>query len=196
MASIPRWLPNAISALRIALVPVWAMFAELAHRTATEGGDPGVARAWAVGVLLAIGASDVVDGAIARHFGLQSRVGATLDAVADKLAQVVLVTYLALRVGPAFASIPPWFLLLLIVRDVVLSIGTLLVRARVGRVDVEHRVHGKLASVLLFVLLVAYSSGHGGDVTDLLLAAIAALVAWSALCYVRDGLRQVRGKAD
>ncbi len=186
MRTIPHWLPNAISALRIALVPVWVLAAEAANR---DGGG----HALTVAVLLTIGASDVIDGWLARRFGLQSRVGATLDAVADKLAQVVLVTWFALRPGPAFESLPLWFLGLLIARDVSLLTGVLVIRVRAGKVEVEHAAHGKASSVLLFVMLLAFSAGYGREVTLPLLLLIAGLVAWSTVRYVRVGLRQLRG---
>jgi cardiolipin synthase len=191
MAPVPPWLPNAISGLRIAAVPAWAVAAEVANRQAEAGVEHADARAWTLGILLGIGASDLVDGYLARRFGLESRFGATLDAVADKLAQVVLVTYLALRIGPAFAAVPLWFLGLLIARDLVLLAGVLAIRSRVGRVAVVHRWHGKAASVLLFLLLCAFSAGHGDEVTWPLLCAIAVLVVWSTVLYVRDGFRQV-----
>ncbi|MCC6783730.1 MAG: CDP-alcohol phosphatidyltransferase family protein [Planctomycetes bacterium] len=185
MPSIPRWLPNAISALRIALVPAWVWAAELTSRGALGHGP-------VVAILLAIGISDLVDGDLARRFGLTSRVGATLDAIADKLAQVVLVTWLALRSSPAFDPIPLWFLGLLIARDGVLLIGLLLLRARHGKVEVEHEFHGKAASVLLFVMLVVASAGHGRELTLPLLLAIALLVSWSTCRYVRRGFAQER----
>jgi hypothetical protein len=47
--------------------------------------------------------------------------------------------------------------------------------------------------VLLFLLLLAYASGHGDEVTLPLLVAIAVLVVWSTVLYVRDGFRQLRG---
>lgn len=184
MRPIPRWLPNAISALRIALVPVWVWVAELANGGAVGNG-------LAVTILAVIGLSDLVDGWLARKFGLESRVGATLDAVADKLAQVVLVTYLALRSGPAFEALPLWFLGLLIARDVILLTGVTVIRARTGKVAVEHRLHGKASSVLLFVMLLAFCAGYGREVTLPLLLSIAALITWSTVLYVRDGARQL-----
>lgn len=195
MAPIPRWLPNAISYLRIALVPAWVAAAEAANGTAEAGGAAAPWRQVAAAILLAIGLSDLVDGYLARRFDLQSRLGAILDAVADKLAQVVLVTYLALRSGPAFAPLPTWFLGLLIARDLVLLVGYLTVRRRAGSVHVVHRAHGKLTSLFLFALLLAYSFGFaGGDLTWPLLA-LAAWVAASAGLYVCDGLRQLPPRA-
>lgn len=193
---IPRWLPNAISIVRVLLVPVWVLAAEAATAAAATGdAATGWRRHAALAVLLVIGGSDVLDGWLARRFSLQSRFGATLDAVADKLAQVVLFTWLTLRESAAFAPVPPWFLALLIARDVVLLAGYLAIRARHGRVDTEHRPHGKVSSLLLFALLIAFSAGAPASVTTPLCGLAAALVAASTASYVRGGFRQYCARA-
>ena len=51
-------------------------------------------------------------------------------------------------------SVPPWFLGLLIGRDLLLLAGTLAVRARRGAVEVVHRWHGKAVSLLMFICVV------------------------------------------
>ncbi len=193
---VPRWLPNAISVARVLMVPVWACCAELAQRAAETGEDPLLARRAAGLVLLAIGASDVLDGWLARRFRLQSADGALIDAVADKLAQVVLTTYLALRIGPAFAAIPVWFLLLLIARDGLLLAGSAAIRRRRGHVEAEHAIHGKLASLALFAVLLAFSWVVPVALSAPLLWGTAALVVASTAMYVRHGLRQYAGPAS
>jgi len=187
---IPRWLPNAISCVRVALVPVWVVFAEQANRAAHDGGDANGPRLLAALSLVVIGASDVLDGWLARRYGLQSPLGANLDALADKLAQVVLTTYLSLRVGAAFGWIPYWFLLLLIARDALLVVGFVAIKRRRGRVEAEHEWHGKASSLCLFAVLLAVSFGVSGAALTTTLAATAALVVFSTLRYTQHGWRQ------
>ncbi len=177
---MPRSLPNAISVLRLLLVPVWVCTAEAGRGDAC------------LGILVALGFSDVLDGWLARRFELQSRVGATLDAVADKLAQVALFTWLALRGGAAFAPVPLWFLGVLVARDVALGIGYVVIRARMGAVDTEHASHGKAASLLLFGLLVWAHLDVGRRALALALGPLAGFVALSTALYVRDGFAQLR----
>lgn len=183
---LQRLLPNAISVLRIALVPLWVLFAE----TAATAADPTPARNLALATLIAIGLSDVIDGYLARRWHVASRAGATIDAVADKLMQVVCITYLALRPTPAFIPVPLWFLGLLIARDLLLGIGLLLLRARVRGFRVVHRWHGKLASLLLFALMFWATSGVGHRLAPGIYAALGAFILFSTASYVRDGLRQ------
>lgn len=192
MTAIPSWLPNAISAARIALVPVWGLLAEGCRAAALAGGDPAPWRRASVAVLLAIGLSDVGDGQLARRFGLTTRMGATLDAFADKLTQVALVTFLTFRGAPAFPELPLWFLVVLVGRDLLLGLGWLWARRRLhGDVEVVHRLHGKAASAVLFGVLLLTTADASGPVLMPALVVLASWIALSNLAYVRAGLQQV-----
>lgn len=71
-------LPNILSFFRLALIPAIVYCYE------------GEAYGWAVGLLILSGATDVVDGWIARTFHLVSDFGKALDPFADKLTQAAL----------------------------------------------------------------------------------------------------------
>lgn len=71
--AVPRNLPNALSAARIAAVPVLVALAWLGRETAFT---------W---VLVPALLTDIADGLIARVFRLQSKLGALLDSTADTL---------------------------------------------------------------------------------------------------------------
>jgi hypothetical protein len=81
-------------------------------------------------------------------------------------------------------------------RDVLLGFGWLVLRNRLRRVRVVHRAHGKLASVLLFVLLVLLTA----NVTDAwitpLVWTITVIVVLSTADYTRDGIALLRGAND
>ncbi len=189
---VPPWLPNLISGLRIVLVSVWVLVAESCRDAAAADLSTASYRAWAAAVLCTIGVSDVLDGWLARRLNLTSRMGATLDAFADKLCQVVLVTFLAIRAEPAFAPIPIWFLVLLMTRDLLLGLGWLVLQGRVGTVDVIHRVHGKISSVLLFLLLLLATANVATSVIVPATWVITAIVVPSTAAYVHAGVRQLR----
>jgi phosphatidylglycerophosphate synthase len=188
--SVPHWLPNALTVLRIALIPAFVMHARWCVESVEAGGSDLPHRTLAGAALLGIGLSDVVDGWLARRFGLASQLGAVLDAVADKLAQVCLLLFFAFAGGEAFARVPLWFIVVLLGRDVVLVLGTLTVRWRVGRVAVVHEPHGKVASLLLFALLVWLTADLPRAVVLPALATITAIVALSTFVYMRAGWRQ------
>ncbi|HSJ99550.1 MAG TPA: CDP-alcohol phosphatidyltransferase family protein, partial [Myxococcota bacterium] len=70
-------MPNALSAARLLAVPVLAVLAALGRETAFT---------W---VLIPALLSDIADGLVARMYGLESRLGAMLDSVADSLLMIV-----------------------------------------------------------------------------------------------------------
>src|SRR5215469_2709129 len=71
-------IPNAISVARLAGVPVFLWLVLGTPHTAARDW-------WAVGLLIASGASDWLDGKIARALNQQSRLGQVLDPAADRL---------------------------------------------------------------------------------------------------------------
>src|SRR5258705_3730727 len=108
-------IPNVISLARLAGVPV---FLWLVLGLRTQAGDW-----WAVGLLLAAGASDWLDGKIARALGQQSRIGELLDPSADRLYIVSTVIALAIR-----SIIGWWLVAILAVRELLLGVVLLVLR--------------------------------------------------------------------
>lgn len=185
------WLPNAISVLRIALVPVWLALALEARHAALSGTQP--SPLGPILVLIAIGMSDVIDGTLARRFRLETNLGATLDAVADKLAQISTVTFLALLGAPAFTALPVWLMVSLALRDVLLAVGWWVVHRKRGSVAAEHRWHGRASSLLLFALVVG--SLASAPPSLILVGSVVALllVVPSTIAYLLEGWRQLQG---
>lgn len=187
---MPAWVPNAISMVRIALVPIWLWLAFSLRAEALTGSE--IDRSWIIGVFVALGLSDIVDGFIARRFKLTSNLGATLDAVADKLAQVATVTFLVWLGAPAFSPLPLWLWITLVVRDGVLGVGFLLIFRRHRSVQVEHRWHGKASSLVLFALIIVATAGAPAWVIDLGSALAVGLILPGTVAYVREGWRQFK----
>jgi cardiolipin synthase (CMP-forming) len=108
-------VPNALSVLRLILVPVFLYLLLVAH-----------ANGWATAVLMFSGASDWADGKIARLVANQSsRLGALLDPAVDRIYM------LTVPLAFGFAGIVPWWVVItLIGRDVVLAATLPLVRSR------------------------------------------------------------------
>lgn len=191
---MPPWVPNAISAIRILLVPVWLVLAVRARAIALS--DSEVDRTALLGVLVGLGVSDLVDGFIARRWKLTSNLGATLDAVADKLAQVATVTFLVFLGSPGFTPLPWWLWLALLLRDGALAVGFVLVYRKHREVHVEHRWHGKASSLLLFVVILLGTAAAPELWVVIGSAASLVLIVPGSVAYVREGLRQLAAPAD
>jgi cardiolipin synthase len=135
-------LPNVLSVLRLVGVPVF-LWAILAQHDAI-----------ALATLMFSGVSDYLDGKIARHFGMVSRVGQLLDPLADRL-------YIATTLfGLAWRDIIPWWLVLLLVSREVLLAVVLSVLKRYGQTGLPVHFVGKAAT---FNLLYAFPLLQLGD---------------------------------
>jgi cardiolipin synthase len=104
-------VPNLITLLRLLLVPL-AVWLILAERYGT-----------AFWVFVAAGASDALDGYIAKSFDQRTRLGALLDPAADKalLAGVYVTLGLA-------GQLPGWLVILVILRDFLIVLGFVVIQ--------------------------------------------------------------------
>jgi CDP-diacylglycerol--glycerol-3-phosphate 3-phosphatidyltransferase len=148
-----RFFLWVLTLARLALIPVFIAVASAAQATARAGGDFTVLRWTAVGILFVMGLSDVLDGFVARRFGLVSQAGAVVDAASDKLAQFAVLIFLVVSVGPVFTSIPVWFLAVILGCDLLGLVGWLFLRVRYGPIEVVHRLHGKAVTGMVALVL-------------------------------------------
>jgi cardiolipin synthase len=168
------------------LVPIFVLGALRAQELARSGIDLGLLRWSLVSVLALIALSDVLDGWIARRYGLASQLGAIMDALADKLAQVAFVAVFALATGPAFEALPLWFLALVLARDLVLGGGWLALKVRAVPFQVVHRMHGRATTAAVFAVLFWVTAGLGDGGLAALVLLAAALIWVSTAAYVFD----------
>jgi len=140
-------VPNVVTAVRLACVPVfvWLLFG--AHRQ--------TAAAVLLGVL---GATDWIDGFVARRWHQVSNLGKVLDPVADRV--LVLTGVLSIIVDGA---VPLWFGFATVAREVLVSAAVLLL-ASLGAERIDVLWVGKAGT---FGLMFAYPTfllahGHAG----------------------------------
>jgi CDP-diacylglycerol--glycerol-3-phosphate 3-phosphatidyltransferase len=173
-----RMLPNAITVVRLLLVP---LFAWLMWRG--RGGHAAL-------TLAVIAASDWVDGWLARRWSAQSRFGAFLDPLADKLAQVVALGFLALHRVEGVTPVPAALLALLVARELVLAYGALRIRMRRRDVTIRARTEGRVSTFLVFSVALAACFGAPAAVVHALAVAATPFIVVSGFRYVLDGRRQ------
>jgi cardiolipin synthase len=186
-------LPNALSGLRLALIPLWLISAISARAAALE--HQPFSRGPVLTLLFVIGLTDILDGTLARRFGLESHVGAMMDAVADKFATLFAVTFLAFWAQPAFTPLPVWLWAVLLARDAALLIGYVTLKLKKRPIDPSHVWEGRMATLLLFavVLLACTQAPNGWVVAGSL--AIVALVAAGTWQYLSRGIASLRERA-
>ena len=133
-----RHIPNMLSALRLLAAPLAAWLILNDHDTAS------------LIVFAAAGASDGLDGFIARRWGVTSRFGAWLDPVADKLLMLFCLTALYL-VGVT----PLWLLALVVARDAAIAAGWVLIKTLALPMRREPLMIGKISTVVQVVYILA-----------------------------------------
>jgi cardiolipin synthase len=182
-------IPNVITAIRLSLLPVfvWLLFAK----------DDRSAAAY---LLAVIGTTDFFDGYIARHFHQVSNLGKVLDPVADRLLFFVGGGCILID-----GSIPTWFAVAVLAREVLISAATVgLAAAGARRIDVTW--FGKAGAFALMMSIPFFLGSHASDLgwqdqaEDLAwvtgLPGLA-LYWYSLLLYVPMGLTALRdGRAD
>jgi len=104
---------------------------------------------WLLGLVAIAVITDWLDGKIARWTGTVSEWGKVLDPLADKLGSALVGFVLALK-----GILPWWFVVLVVVRDVLIMIGGVLLMRRLGRV-VPSIWMGKVAVTFLALTILA-----------------------------------------
>lgn len=143
-------VPNALSMLRLIAVPVF-LWAILNHRDGL-----------ALGLLMASGFTDYLDGKIARAYGLESRLGQLLDPVADRL--YIIATLL----GLGWREIIPWWVVgVIFARELVMA-AIMIIAKRHGWTGLPVHFVGKAATFNLLysfpLLLLAQGTGTGASI--------------------------------
>ncbi|CAN7618762.1 CDP-alcohol phosphatidyltransferase family protein [Mesorhizobium sp. LjRoot246] len=128
-------IPNLITILRLVLVPA-VVLAMLQARWD-----------WAFAGFLVAGISDAVDGFIARRFKRQSRLGAYLDPVADKLLLVSVFVVMGFN-----GQLPLWLVVTMVSRDALIVCAVVLSTAMARPVEIKPLFVSKANTAIQIVL--------------------------------------------
>ena len=174
-------LANGVTAVRLVLVPFIAI--ALLNQRYED----------AFWMTLIAGASDAVDGFIARFFDHKSVIGAYLDPVADKILIVTLFGLLT-----AQGQLPVWLMILVLARDVaIVATVASFNRMKGTALQMKPLFISKLTtffqvSLLLVTLADLSFVLQMGTLRSLLAIIAAAMTVCSWIAYYFEGLRAVR----
>lgn len=170
----PRHIPNIITIFRLILVPpvAWAIL-EGDYRTAF----------W---LFFIAGFSDGLDGFLARFFGWQSKLGATLDPIADKLLMICSF-YCLFWMG----LIPWWLFVVVLFRDLIILSGAIAYHFVTRELRMEPILVGKLNTGIQIFLILAILlhqtfgiPGEGVIITLTWLLMLSTLISGAAYVYI------------
>jgi len=178
-------VPNILSFIRLLGVPLFLWL--LLERQA---------EVWAVVVLVIGGATDWLDGYLARTWHQRSRLGQVLDPLADRLY------ILATLIGFAIRGIVPWwFVVLLAARDALMASTIWPALRRRGFASLPVHFLGKAATfALLYAFPLVLLGGTGDESWHSIVKTIgwacviwgAGLYWWSGLLYIGQGVEVIR----
>jgi len=180
-----RQLPNFITILRLVVSPILALL--LCYQRFYA----------ALGLVVFAGVTDWLDGYAARKLNVSGKAGVVLDPLADKALLVTL--FLSL----GYIRLIPWWLLGLVIgRDLVIVIGSILLRVFRNVQRFVPSVLGKISTFfqIVFVLLVLLSATFPHPIFAWLknsaLVLTTVFTALSGVGYVRKGIQLTRRKAE
>ncbi|KEF32753.1 CDP-diacylglycerol--glycerol-3-phosphate 3-phosphatidyltransferase [Marinobacter nitratireducens] len=133
-----RWIPNALTFLRIVLVVPFAGALLAGNYRA------------ALVIFFVAAVTDGFDGFLARHFNWRSRFGAVADPLADKA--LLVTAYLMLTIT---SVLPVWLFLLVLGRDLLIVGGALAYHYGIGRFEMQPSIPGKLNTFIQIVAVLA-----------------------------------------
>lgn len=174
-------IPNLLSFFRLCLIPVfaWTYCVEKEY-------------IW-TGILLVVsGATDTVDGWIARRFHMVSDLGKVLDPVADKLTQAAMLFCLLTRFP--LMIIP---LGVMVVKECFMAVTGYLVIRRTGRVF-GASWHGKVVTWFLYAMMILHVFWYQipVSVSRSLIGACVLMMAVSLLLYGRQNMKALREESS
>jgi len=126
-------IPNLVTLIRLLLLPVfvWVLFGLPSRQAA----------AWMLGIL---GATDWVDGYLARRLGQTSEFGKKFDPTVDRLWFVVAIVAIVVN-----DSIPLWFAAAVLVREIAVGVAVVVATLVFGMERFDVTWLGKTATFLL-----------------------------------------------
>jgi phosphatidylglycerophosphate synthase len=153
-------------------------------------------RVIALVIFVTLAVTDALDGYFAWSRHEITPLGRLLDPIADK---ALLLSGLILLTRPSLPGltphIPVWFTLLVISRDAVLILGSIIIHALVGQVEVKPRILGKIATFFqMFTIVWVLVGEASGPFLGCVVVAGAFTFASGAL-YIFDGTRQLERAA-
>lgn len=161
-----QYLPNLITLLRIVLVAPLIMVLHARNYNA------------AIIIAMLAGASDALDGFLAKRFGWQTWIGGMLDPIADKLLLISCFVTLTFN-----EVIPSWITMLVVGRDVVIVIGAFCYRYLSGSITAAPTWLSKITTVvqIFYIILVLIALSSWFELPEIFLHTLVWLVATSTL---------------
>lgn len=176
---------NKVTVGRILLVPFF-----IVTTLSMSPEDPHL-RWVALGLFLAAVISDVIDGYIARTRREKTRAGAILDPLADKMLLISAFVCLYIQRDYFDLAFPLWFVVVIISRDVILLVGSMIIQFTTGRLEIQPNRSGKFTAFLQILCVLGIFLQLRFTVVFWYAALAATMV--SGIIYIKEGIKTING---
>lgn len=189
---------NKITVVRILMIPVFVTLAIYYGASVTRGEPLEWQRFTAIAVFLLAAVSDGLDGYVARRYNQRSSLGVILDPIADK--GLLLSGIITMSISnwsesdPNYGKFPLWFPVLVITRDAVIVVGSVVLHLLNGKVQVRPHWTGKIATVLQMTAIGWVMLQFRIIPLPYIVAAAGIFTFISGIVYVMDGVRQLQAE--
>lgn len=173
-------IPNVISCLRLAATPCTII--SIIY-------SPPHYRWLPLVIFLCAAFTDAIDGYIARHFNMQTRLGNFLDPLADKT--LILSTLITLQFASGYEiKMPLWVLIIIVSKDILIIMWLFISLMMRSDIVIEPNILGKITSGLQMVLVafLLYEFVYAKYVWW----AVAILTVGSSISYARREIRRMQ----
>ncbi|HCP92360.1 MAG TPA: CDP-diacylglycerol--glycerol-3-phosphate 3-phosphatidyltransferase [Spartobacteria bacterium] len=189
---------NKITVVRILMIPVFVTMAIYYGQSIQRGTPLEWQRFAAIAIFLLAAVSDGLDGYVARRYNQRSSLGVILDPIADKgllLSGIITLSISSWsEVDPDYGRFPAWFPVLVITRDAVILVGSVVLHLLNGKVRVKPNWTGKVATVLQMIAI-AWVMLQFRFLPLIFVVICAGLFTFiSGVVYVLDGVRQLQAE--
>ena len=187
---------NKITIVRILMIPVFVTLAIYYGQSVQRGEPLEWQRFTAIAIFLVAAISDGLDGYVARRYNQRSSLGVILDPIADKGLLLSGIITLSIsnwsETDPTYGRFPAWFPVLIITRDAVIVVGSVVLHLLNGKVQVRPSWTGKVATVLQMAAIAWVMLQLRFIPLPYIVAAAGFFTFVSGIIYVRDGVRQLQ----
>jgi cardiolipin synthase len=189
---------NKITIVRIAMIPAFVLMAIYYGQSIQRGAPEEWQRFTAIVIFLVAAVSDGLDGYVARHYNQRSTLGVILDPIADKGLLLSGIITLSIsnwsKADPDYGKFPLWFPVLVITRDVVIVVGSVVLHVLNGKVQVRPSWTGKVATVLQMAAIAWVMLQLKFLPLTYVVIAAGLFTLISGGVYVADGIRQLQAE--
>jgi CDP-diacylglycerol--glycerol-3-phosphate 3-phosphatidyltransferase len=189
---------NKITIVRIAMIPAFVLMAIYYGQSIQRGAPEEWQRFTAIVIFLVAAVSDGLDGYVARRYNQRSALGVILDPIADKGLLLSGIITLSIsnwsEADPEYGRFPLWFPVLVITRDVVIVVGSVVLHVLNGKVHVRPSWTGKVATVLQMAAIAWVMLQLKFLPLQYVVVAAGLFTAISGGVYVADGIRQLQAE--